>query len=182
MRDKVFSLDPGAAMLLGLLIFTLQWKELLALLSAAAVHELGHLAALKSFRIPIYRFSLSAAGPVLRCGETDSRYKRAVSAISGPFAGLALWLMMKNVWPLCAELSLFLSLTNLLPILPLDGGRVLFAIVPNKKVLTVLGHFARFSVMLLGLAAVRSGYGLGLIAFGVWLVLLSCQGDENDIK
>lgn len=182
MREKAFSFDPGAALLLGLLFFTLRWRELIALLTAAAVHEAGHLASLKLLHVPIYGFSFSVSGPVLRCGDAQSRVGEAVAALSGPLAGVVLWITLKTVWPMCAELSLFLSLLNLLPILPLDGGRAISALIQNKPMIRALRFAVQTAVILLGLYSVREGHGLGLVVFGVWLILLSCQGKKNDIK
>ena len=43
---KPFRLDPGAALLLGLLLFALRPEELAAVVTAALIHELGHVLAL----------------------------------------------------------------------------------------------------------------------------------------
>lgn len=182
MRDNPFSLDPGAALLLGLLIFTLRPRELTALIAAAAVHEFGHWICLRWMRVPVCGFSVSLSGPVLCCGEAANRTGQIIAALSGPFAGILFWLACSAFWPLCAELSLVLSLVNLLPILPLDGGMALRTILKNQRFLSGLGFVTASVMVLAGIYAFGNGEGTGLLLFGIWLALLACQGDENDVK
>lgn len=182
MRDKPFSLDPGAAMLLGLLIFTLRPQEMTALLTAAAVHEIGHWTCLKWMHVPVYGFTVAISGPVLHCGEASNCFGQMAAALSGPVAGIALWAALRAVWPMCAGLSLFLSLVNLLPIYPLDGGRAIRAVVRREGFLFCFGLASACAAVLVGLYAFSRGSGPGLLLFGVWLMLLACQGDKNDVK
>lgn len=182
MRKQSYGIDPGAALLLGFLIFSLRWQELMALVTAMSIHEFGHSICLKLLRVPIRGFSVSLSGPVLHCGAASSRFGQVASALSGPSAGILLWLALRAIWPLCAEFSLFLSLMNLLPILPLDGGRALFAVLQDRTLLLAFGSIAAVAVILAGLYAFKNGYGLGLLLFGLWLMLLACQGSENDVK
>lgn len=182
MRRKPFSFSPGAGMLLGFLIFSLSWQELTALLAAAAVHELGHLLAMKLMYVPVYGLSLTLSGPVIRCGAAQTSMAEGITALCGPLAGMALFLLVRPIWPLCAEMSLALSAMNLLPVLPLDGGRALRAWTHSDRLLRSLGILISFAVIVSGLFAVAQGWGLGMTAFGVWLLLLACQGHENDVK
>lgn len=169
-------------MLLGLLIFTLRWSELAALLVAAAFHELGHWFCLKWMHVPIYGISVSLSGPVLCCGEPSSRSEQVIAALSGPLAGLLLWITFSVPWPLCAELSLYLSLFNLLPVLPLDGGRAIFAATQSLRLVRITGALTVVVTVVFGLYVLYKGYGLGVVLFGVWLMMLACQGSGNDVK
>lgn len=182
MREKSFPFDPGAALLLGLLIFTLRWSELTALIAAASIHEFGHWVCLKLMRVPVYGFFVTLSGPVLHCGDASSLTGKIMAALSGPIAGILLWAAIIRFWPLCAELSLFLSLMNLLPILPLDGGRVLAAVFPNRTLLILSGLVSATAVILSGLYLLKAGKGMGFFLFGMWLLMLACQGNKNDVK
>ncbi|MBE6963799.1 MAG: hypothetical protein E7443_04240 [Ruminococcaceae bacterium] len=107
---------------------------LLTVLGAAAVHEAGHWVALRCLGGEVRRLQLNVFGAVM---ETDSRrltYGQEVLALlAGPaanFLGAAIAAGFR-----LAEARVFLGanlvlcLFNLLPIRPLDGGRVLELLV-----------------------------------------------------
>ena len=92
-----------------------------------------------------------------------------------------------------ADLSLLYSCVNLLPVLPLDGGRALQAAVAAlageraaELLLDVLGLVLPVALMGLGVVLFARGMGLALGAFGAWLALLqpgmTCQGGKHDVK
>lgn len=188
------SVSAGAVLLLGVLYFVLKPAELGALLLAAAVHELGHLAALALLGVEIQKISLEACGLNIQCGALYGTYARCLAALAGPAAGVGLFCILRGAgWTLAAEISLWLSVINLLPVLPLDGGRALeatleraFGAYPAYRVLEVLGFLLPLALMTLGLAALRAGYGATLLAFGAWILLLqpgsSCKRHGNDVK
>ena len=177
--------DPGAVLLLGILLFVLTFREITALLAAAAVHEAGHLIALLITEVPLQGVHFTLTGPVILYQQTDSRAKMICSALSGPFAGLLLSGMIFRLWPKCAELSFLLSAMNLLPVLPLDGGRALQVVLPDRSgfVMPLLGFIIPALFMLSGLACIaKHQNGSGLLMFGSWLLLLSCQETQFDVK
>lgn len=193
-RRVSITISGGAVLLMGMLYFLLKPAELAALLGAAAVHELGHLAALALLGAEIQTISMEACGLNIRCGELDGSFAKSFAALAGPAAGVGLFFILRGIgYPLAAELSLWLSLINLLPVLPLDGGRALQAVLERAfgnyaayRVLEVLGFLLPLAFMTLGLIALRAGYGATLVVFGGWILLLqpgiSCKSHGNDVK
>lgn len=189
-----FTISGGAVLLMGVLYFLLKPVELAALLGAAAVHELGHLAALALLGAEIQSISMEACGLNIRCAALDSAFEKCFAALAGPAAGVGLFFILRGVGhPLAAELSLWLSIINLLPVLPLDGGRALQAVLEHScsdyaayRVLEVLGFVLPLILMVLGLIVLRAGYGAALVAFGGWILLLqpgiTCKSPGNDVK
>ena len=90
---------------------------------AAALHEVFHVLALKICKFRLISVSLGVMGAKI---ETDAEkgLKSMICALAGPLAGFLLLLFVRKI-PMIALCGLFQSAANLLPIYPLDGGRVL---------------------------------------------------------
>ena len=190
MKRRRFSLDirPGAVALLAGLYFLLPLRWCARLALAVAVHELGHVAALVLCGAEIYGLRMEGCGLALRCAPP------AGAAVSGPAAGVGLFCILRGLgYPEGADLSLLYTCVNLLPVLPLDGGRALQAAAAAlageraaERLLDVLGLVLPVALMGLGVALFARGMGLALGVFGAWLALLqpgmTCQGAQHDVK
>lgn len=128
--------SPGFLLLLAVLYWLDEGVGLLAWgLLACAVHELGHVAAAASFGGRAERLSLTVVG-----AELSFSYRAPLTygqdslvALAGPAANLTLGgLFFALDWHLAAALSLGVGAFNLLPILPLDGGRVVYGLLAGR--------------------------------------------------
>ncbi|MEZ4616544.1 MAG: site-2 protease family protein [Caldilineaceae bacterium] len=107
------------------------------------LHELGHSVVALRYKIPVNRITLFIFGGVAEiAGEPPSAWSEFWIAIAGPIVSLLLALLFQLLQPLAPTLSPLLALAqylayinfslvlfNLIPGFPLDGGRVLRAIV-----------------------------------------------------
>lgn len=169
---------PGAsALAYGLMGFV----SALLLFVCVLSHELGHSLLAKASGIPVARVVLFVFGGVAHIGSSPRRPLTELKiAIAGPLvslgiAALCLWLSavwvpqtygQQIAWAILryvATVNIALIIFNLLPGLPLDGGRILRAILwaltkdPRKA--------TRIS------ATVGQGLGIALIVMGAfWLV------------
>lgn len=128
--------SPGFLLLLGALFWLDEGVGLLPWgLAACAVHELGHIAAAAALGGRIEGLSLTVVGAELRIGyEVPLTYGRdSLVALAGPAANL-LWgvLALALHWKLAAALTLAVGAFNLLPIMPLDGGRVVYGLLAGR--------------------------------------------------
>jgi Zn-dependent protease len=145
--------------------------------ASVLLHELGHYAAARVFGLRMRTITLYPFGGVpsqldQRAGSTKAIW----IAAAGPVASLVLWggltllsavggltPQLRVALEVTAQVNLVLALVNLLPGLPLDGGRVVRAIAWQWT----LGYPAASA------AARKAGQVIayGLIFFGAWLFL-----------
>ena len=91
--------------------------------AAAAIHESCHILALRLFHIPIYSMTLSISGAVIQTAPLPPK-QEFLCAAAGP-AGSFLCVLFLRFLPLVAIFGLIQGIYNLLPIYPMDGGRLL---------------------------------------------------------
>lgn len=165
------TVSPGFLVLLGLLCYLDQGTDLLGPgLLACALHELGHWLAICLLGGKIAGLRLTAVGAELSLdGSRPLSYGReCAAALAGPAASLlTAELAARSKLYLLAGLSLGQGLFNLLPVLPLDGGRAL-------GLLLCVGGEDRAQRTMRVLSAVLSG-----VLLGVGLVLLRVFGNPT---
>lgn len=104
------------------------------LLAAAAVHELGHMAAMAVVGKSRQKVTLTALGILIEpVYETaPSGCEETVILIAGPLAGIAAAILAKRWFAGFFNISMALSLMNMLPLNGLDGGGI-FRIIWGKS-------------------------------------------------
>jgi Zn-dependent protease len=149
------------------------WKFALAIMVQLFVHEYGHVHAMRKTGMKVrglYFVPFLGALAVSQDAFT-SRRQQAYVALNGPIWGSALALLPAGLWLWTGEATwaavaawwALLNLFNLLPITPLDGGRVMHSFAWSFS--SSLG----LAVSVAGLAgAVALGATLGLSL--IWLV------------
>ena len=162
-------------------------NEVLALLIAVCVHELGHLLAIYMLGLRVTGLHLELSGLRIDYAGISSTAKNVLTAFAGPMAGIlyfmtGLFVAEKTgnfVLMFSAKLSIVYSCFNLLPMLPLDGGRILTAIAESLlggdeagKLSSVVSTIFGLAFLILGLFCMLQGEGSGMFAAGLWLLLL----------
>lgn len=100
-------------------------------LLALALHEAAHLTALALFRRPVLGLTLSAGGAKIETEALTLR-QEALSAAAGPLVNLLSGALTLRCVPAFSTVSLGLAAVNLLPLYPLDGGRILRAALLSR--------------------------------------------------
>jgi Zn-dependent protease/CBS domain-containing protein len=138
------------------------------------LHELGHSAVALRYKVPVPSITLFLFGGVSQIGaEPPSATAEFLIAAAGPLVSLLLGVFFYLIQPLVsgvdpllglakylAYINLALALFNLIPGYPLDGGRVLRAVL-----WAMTGDMRRSTVI-----AARTGrfFAFLFIFFGVW--------------
>lgn len=155
--------DGTAAVYWAMVILLLPLSWMLAMLIAAWLHEMGHYLAVRFCGRKIHDFQPGLTGAVIETGEL-SLPQELFCTVSGPLVGL-LPLLCSGWFPKLALCALLQSAFNLLPIYPLDGGRILHCILRilrlPEQCTTVLGGVV---LCILGLGAI---YGTLVLRLGL---------------
>lgn len=122
MVNKI-KLSSGACILLAAMLILLPLRWVLAAILAAAFHEICHYGAIRilSGKPVSLQFYLTGGKMEL---PPMGHIKEILCSLAGPAGGLLLLLFARWL-PRTAICAVFQSLYNLLPIYPMDGGRVL---------------------------------------------------------
>lgn len=145
-----------------LIILCLLTKNLLVLLNyflALMFHELAHLYAAMKCGYRLKQFKISMFGFSVELGENINVNDAFVINIAGPMCNfflciccLAMYQLLPNSYDylnvFCAS-NLVLSIFNLLPIYPLDGGKIFQCLLTNKKVYKAVDLIVRYSLSFL---------------------------------
>lgn len=120
-----FRIEGSVCVWAVICIFILPLRCLIAMILATAVHEFGHYILLRLMKVPVFQIRIGAGGMVMESGAMTSG-EELLCALGGPAAGLIL-LFFARWLPMTALLAAAQSIFNLLPVYPLDGGRILHA-------------------------------------------------------
>ena len=164
------------------------------LFASVLLHELGHSVVALRYKIPVRSITLFLFGGIAQIGaEPPSAIAEFFIAIAGPLVSLALAVFFYAAQPLIAGMEPLLGLAkylayinmalvlfNLIPGYPLDGGRVLRAIVwaitgdmdRSTLIAADVGRFFAFLLIFAGVWQMFNGnFGGGLwVAFIGWFL------------
>ena len=184
-------LGSGFLLLLALVWFFDDGGLLPPLAAAVAAHEFGHVAALYAFGARPARLRASLSGFALDYAGTLTDGQRALTALAGPAAGAGFAALCAlfgsradgSFWLSCAGIGVVLTIFNLLPAAPLDGGicavfalSCLIGAEYARIVIRILTGAVIALLLCAGVFCLRSGDGAALFFSGVWLFVLS-RGD-----
>ncbi len=175
-------------------LFALSIVAMLGLFAGLILHELAHSLVARRFGLGVGGITLFLFGGV---AELEQEPESAVSefwiAIAGPIMSVAIagvfWLAagtaaaagasqgLVALFDYLAAINLILALFNLLPAFPLDGGRVLRAVLWRVKgnvlqatrLASLSGTLFGYAFIALGLFALFSGAG---VIGGLWPILI----------
>ena len=191
MRRNRMQVSAAALLLAALFYYVCTPREMLAIALALLCHELGHAVALWAMGLRIQRFRMELKGFCMEYSGYTGALGHAAAAAAGPTAGLiyafaatalaqglrAEWLMLSG------GVSLVLSAFNLLPALPLDGGRIFSALAcalwgerRGLALTDAMGLLVGLLLLSAGLLLLLRGHGIALLLAAIWLLLYQETG------
>lgn len=149
------TVKPNTYIFLVTLILLVPYQWLMAWFAAAAIHEFGHWLAVIICRGNVLQVTVGVGGASIQT-EPMTEWKRLVCILSGPVVGL-FPALLGNFVPRIAIFSWLLSMYNLLPLTPLDGGRALQVLLGETSYFRAV-EYILMSLLLLG--ALYAGFVL----------------------
>ncbi len=131
-------IHPLSWLVVATAVATARFRELLILFLLVSIHELGHAAAASFFSWRIKQITLLPFGGVLEVEEHGNRplTEELIVTIAGPLQHI--WLFVPGYFLYATEIipstifheflafNMMILLFNCLPVLPLDGGKLLY--------------------------------------------------------
>jgi Zn-dependent protease len=168
----------------------------IALFACVALHELGHSVVALRYKIPVADITLYPIGGIARIEKQPTPVQELWIALAGPAVNIVIAIVLNlalivsghpitQTDPIVAAhpqdwvgrvigANVWLALFNLIPAFPMDGGRVLRAVLsmrmPFNRATEVAASIGQTLAMVAGLVAVFSGqWGLLFIALFIFL-------------
>ncbi|GGF88544.1 M50 family metallopeptidase [Paenibacillus aceti] len=181
------SVHPFFVIIMLASVLTGHFLELIALFAIVFIHELGHVFAARCFDVNVLSIQMLPFGGVAEMEDTSHlTVRREIAiALAGPLQnviliGISLLLKVCGLWEgaffiYFIHSNLLIALFNLLPILPLDGGKVwqslCSTILPFHLTLVYsLRISLLFSVLVILYAVVPYMFGQGMPNLNLLLV------------
>ena len=170
---------------LAMLLLLLPFPWLAAALTAAGFHELCHAGAVRLLGGNVGPVKIGTRGAVMEVGDMRPG-QELLAAAAGP-AGSFLLLGLSRVFPRLALCGLVQGAYNLLPIYPLDGGRILYCLLrswlPEERAVWICGWIGLAVGLAAGIFFVRQGLYPGAAAvFWVALRNIPCKLPELRVQ
>ncbi|MDR3634097.1 MAG: site-2 protease family protein [Isosphaeraceae bacterium] len=176
----------------------------LSIFGCVVLHELGHALAARRYGVPTADITLLPIGGVARLQRIPEKpAEELVVAIAGPLVNVAIVVLLfvlgvrpvvnladpnhlisAGFLPKLMEVNLFLFLFNLLPAFPMDGGRILRALlamwIPYARATRLAASIGQLMAIGFGLLGMMGGAPmLLLIALFVWI---GAEGEAAQVE
>jgi Zn-dependent proteases len=197
--ETVFSIHPLAILAAAVMALGGKAEMLLAYTAALALHETGHFIAATHFRCAPERMEITPFGALAAVegyGMIEPRQQFTI-ALFGPLGNLLALLVLMSLFYLNIATSFMVSLFkanvflfafNLLPVLPMDGGRMLHGILQkymdrqrSARVLTGIGMLCGAAIA--GMAAIGAmmlkTLNLSMLFTGVYLIYAAAKMKQS---
>ena len=175
-QGRRVEIQTGAIFAGAMALLMLPLSFLFSFLIAAFVHELCHYLVLSLTGFRIYRVSIGMFGASMETDAMDPG-REALCALAGP-VGSFLMVTCYRFLPEIALCALIQGCFNLLPIYPLDGGRVLKGVlellkIPDgEKVLAFVQWITGAALCVICIYGyLRWKLGLGVLFLGLMVLL-----------
>lgn len=199
--NQVFATAMNAEQLTnGLLPWALGFASALGLFVGVLLHELGHSVVAMRYGYEIDSITLWLLGGVANFAEFPENWRHELLiAGAGPIVSMGIGVgsyvlfvslpasfeAIRFVFGYLAVLNVVLAVFNLLPGFPMDGGRILRALLarsrPHAQATQQAAEVGKFFAFLLGIIGVFTNWFLILLAFFIYIAA-SGEAQQTSLK
>ncbi len=199
LKTKKFSLgmDLLSIFVIPAIIISGFAGEYLIVFISIVLHELGHMFAAVLMNFKVYSLSIL---PIGLSAQIDfgpgSIFKRIFVYIAGPLTNLIIVILLTSSLQINAQsnsyflisINVYLAFFNLLPTLPLDGGRIVNEIIAGKVGFFKAGRYMKklslilsIVLMVIGIAQITgSKHNYSLLSIGIYILFLLRSGEGSE--
>ena len=173
---------PGNAVLMGMALF------IMAGFISILIHELGHALMIRKYKLPTEIVLSSFGGYATHPAGILTRKQSFLVTLAGPAIQAAFGLIVLYITPYLnlpnSMIQLFISflivvsiawaILNCVPVLPLDGGRMLEAVLGPRKI-----KLTYTISMLVAVAACVYGFSAGQPFIGIFMAMFAFQNYQT---
>ena len=184
MAKLKITIHPLSLVILFLLVYFGWLDDVLFYIVALICHEYSHYYVAKKLGYSLNNLKFSPFGAVLNGTNIYFKKKDEVMiAFAGPFVNLALALICVALWWLwpesyiitysfvLANMSLFIC--NMLPLFPLDAGRILLAIIKDNKKFAKIYKFYKINSIIASVILIFLFVGSAFDKINISLLLIA---------
>lgn len=178
------SIHPLFWIVVGMGVLTGRFLEIMMLFTIVFIHEMGHVVAAHFFRWRIKKIELLPFGGVAEMDEYGNRplKEELIVILSGPFQhiwliGAAYLLFLiggidQATYDLFYRYNMTILVFNLLPIWPLDGGKLLFLGISLKYPFSIAHRYALLTSMIIVSLFILLAIIIFPFHLNLWIVMI----------
>lgn len=174
LKDFKVVIKPAFFVVLMIMIALDMLGQFFILFISVSLHELAHILVARIFGLRVQALTITPVGECATIKDIERLHilKRILISMAGPFVSLCLCLMFYKSF--VGKANLVILLFNLLPIYPLDGGRVLqyilgyfFGVLRANRYVSHINYLVAYMLLLLGFI------NMTLYFFDIWWFVIA---------
>ena len=198
-----FGLDAGALTTTASTRYAIGAAAALVLFVCVVAHEFGHSLVARRYGVPIESITLWLLGGVARMEEIPEDWRKEFTiAIAGPVVSVGVGLLAyvglrlvpgggalleaaRFTLAYLAVMNVVLAAFNLLPGFPMDGGRILRALLarsrPHAKATRQAARVGQLFAIVLGVVGLLAGFNVLLIALAFFIYIAAASESTRTV-
>lgn len=191
-RGERIKISAEAALVAAFLYYIGDFRTAMAVVLPVLVHEFGHLGALRALGLRATGLRVELKGFCIEYEGEAGRLGHALAAFAGPLAGVIYALAAATAgrlsgceWlSLTAGVSVILSGFNMLPAMPLDGGRIAQSFLcaalgdrTGERAGRILSTAVGAVLLAAGTLLTAAGGGIALLLAAIWVLTYQNEGE-----